>query len=181
MSTSPFVLPRALRAHPQLDDYVHVLKFSGDGLVEMAAAAGQFVISVARGRCAVQTRGLSVAEVHLHDLVEIDPYRANVEVGRLESRKVVVSREAGPFVFRRPIGATHPEADRPWLLYRQRYEFEPDPLGYASDKSQNNAFYHLIMTRALIESERYYYDRDGGEAASDDQLVALGIKPETLS
>jgi hypothetical protein len=89
MSTSPFVLPRALRAHPQLDDYVHALKFSGDGLVEMAAAAGQFVIY------------------------------------------------------------------------------------------QNNAFYHLIMTRALIESERYYYNRDGGKAASDDQLVALGIKPET--
>ena len=110
-----FVLPRRLKANPQLYDYTHFIGFSEDGSVEMYDDAGQAIISSARGRFHVETINESDAILHLSDLVEVDPYKQNERIRDLEPCQIQVTAEAGIFVFRRPI---HPIPEAQWPFQR---------------------------------------------------------------
>jgi hypothetical protein len=175
-----FVLPRRLGANPQLYDYVHGLCFSEDGAVEMVDAAGQEIISIARGRFTVETINESDAILYLSDLVEVDPHKQDEKIRDLEWCQIDVTAEAGVFVFQRPIGPSHAEAQWPFHVYRNRYVFNVDPFAYARDKEMQNAYYHLVMTQALMESARHYYPVGSENKATAADVRALGIAPAGL-
>lgn len=170
-----FPLPIRLAANPQLYDYIHALHFRADGSVEMLDGAGQAIIAVARGNFTVENGDESSALISFKNLIEVDAYNNYERIGVLEPFTIRVVREEGPFVVDIPLARPEGE-ERLFNLFRERYVFETDPLTFARQREQQNLYFHLNVSAAVVDSARDYYPIRAAVAVTAGQLEAMGIR-----
>lgn len=169
-----FPTPNVYIANPQFYDYLHLIEFKADGSVEMVDGAGQVLNTLAHGRYRVRNIDASTAEVEFYDLVQVNPYKRQEKRGDVEDFRVKVVKEEGSFPFREEtVWRIEDEDEWPCLLYRSRYVFEFDPLGFGRSNQMGNLYY-LLENKELVESVRYYYIRDEGQRLTVRELEALG-------
>src|SRR5437764_1132610 len=122
-------IPTQLDANPHFYDYRHVIKFQSQEAVELVDGAGQVFNMKARGQYRIHPAGNNTAEIEFRDLVLINPYEDDKEIGPVDPIRVRVVREKGLFAFRyETFGKIEDYDEWPCLLYHARYVFDVDPL-----------------------------------------------------
>jgi hypothetical protein len=169
-----FPIPSVLVADPHVYDYMHFLSFERGNKVEMVDGGGQVINAEAKGHFKILPVSAVQADVEFYDLAEHHTYGRGKKAN-IEGFTVRVTQENGVFAFRE-IGPWGFEADKwPCLLYRARYVFERDPLEFARQRRGGNLF-NLTEGENLLDSDRFYYDRDDVKKLAAKDLAKLGIQ-----
>ncbi|GCE26420.1 hypothetical protein KDA_19040 [Dictyobacter alpinus] len=200
--STPLSLSGPFDANPYLYDYLHRLRFSPSGGVEMLDGAGQCLNTRVKGRFAVQARDHGSALVQFSDLVELKlkppllaqtidqgpfssdysnlvfvenpDYQNEEPIRTLAPISVLVTREEGLFPFAQQVMWKIGSAEEsPCLLYRVRYIFETDPLEHVRDRRAGRPYYQQIGWEE--PNIRYYYCRDDEQTLTALELAQMGI------
>jgi hypothetical protein len=171
-STS-FLITGTFEANPYLYDYLHSLRFSPAGVIEMLDGAGQVLNTLVKGRFSVQAGDQNTASVYFYDLREVDPYNEQEQLRELNTSSIKITREEGTFSFKQQVvWKIHDENEWPCLLYRVRYIFEVDPLEQTLTGRAGNLYYHI---EAKEPDTRFYYRRDDAQQLTARELFQMGI------
>jgi hypothetical protein len=169
-----------MSAYPHYYDYLHALRFRGNGTVEFLDGAGQLINTNAIGKYRVREIDSLLAEVEFFDIVEVDPYQNERKLRDIPAFKVNVKREEGQFPFRQEVvWKIKDEIEWPCLLYTVRYVFNIDPLGFGEDSQAGN-LYHLLENKDLASSTYCYYLDNEKQELTANKLLSLGIPKETF-
>ncbi len=166
-----------LAANPHYYDYFHILKFEND-MVEFTDGAGQAINTVASGKFQVSQSESLFLEFEFYDIVEINPYRKNEKVRDIKPFKVKCRKEEGTFALWQEVMWRDPsEEDSPWLVSKELYVFDFDPLSFGVENQRRNLYYQTEK-KDFGESLRFYYERNKVQQL---KLKKLGSFPSDAS
>lgn len=180
--------PLHISANPHFYDYIHWVKLSDDGAVEMIAGSGQALHRRIVGKWRLLDPTPSEATLHFFDLLDTDPYERRPDTAKVDDMAVRVAIEAGPFALRCGVVWNVTEEDWPFLLYDYRLVLSEDPLSAGEKPLPPELLEHPDLpaeTRELFESmkrsaeERRRYYKDGVEL-KHREILGMGLPASAI-
>ncbi len=167
----------------------------------MVDGAGQVVNTLVRGRFFFEHNSAVEYNVRFTEVIEIDPYYKlkrfrGVELDaylkategdvpleeqdilrRLEAFSAYFTREAGPFLIRKQIIWNIRDAEEwPYLLFPERYRFEPDLLAAFAANQDRNLYYRV---ESPVMDANVYYRRQDAQELTAREVAERGIAPKS--